>query len=103
MQPAVLASCTGCILTVKIYIWPYFQEVIKEVVFGDRDPTFEARRLKEYTSYEFWVTASTRVGEGQPSAKVTQSPVLRGDLNTYFLAQKRSEKKEFSWKNEGIY
>lgn len=84
MQLAFQASCAGCISRVQIVKIVDFQEVIKEVVFGDRDPTFEARRLKEYTSYEFWVTASTRVGEGQPSAKVTQSPVLRGDFVSFF-------------------
>ncbi|XP_065340090.1 cell adhesion molecule Dscam1-like isoform X3 [Cloeon dipterum] len=75
------ARPNGIITRYHVYINAIQQsgpkEVIKEVVFGDRDPTFEARRLKEFSTYEFWVTASTRVGEGQPSAKVTQSPVLR--------------------------
>ncbi|XP_059473437.1 cell adhesion molecule Dscam2-like isoform X4 [Neocloeon triangulifer] len=75
------ARPNGIITRYHVYINAVQQsgpkEVIKEVVFGDRDPTFEARRLKEFTTYEFWITASTRVGEGQPSAKVTQSPVLR--------------------------
>jgi hypothetical protein len=49
------------------------------VVFGDRELSFEARRLKEFSRYEFWVTACTAVGEGQPSVKVSQSPVSRGN------------------------
>ncbi|KAF4525975.1 hypothetical protein B566_EDAN000766, partial [Ephemera danica] len=52
-------------------------EVVKEVVFGDRELMYEARRLKEFSRYEFYVTACTSVGEGQPSPKVSQSPVSR--------------------------
>ncbi|XP_052126487.1 cell adhesion molecule Dscam2-like isoform X3 [Frankliniella occidentalis] len=49
----------------------------KETVPGDREPLFEARRLNENQTYEFWVTASTAVGEGPPSVKVKQRPVSR--------------------------
>ncbi|KAL1110233.1 hypothetical protein AAG570_008310 [Ranatra chinensis] len=38
---------------------------------------FECRRLKEFQHYEFWVSASTSVGEGMPSKKVSQSPISR--------------------------
>ncbi|PSN41375.1 Down syndrome cell adhesion molecule-like protein 1 [Blattella germanica] len=49
----------------------------KETVFGDRELTYEVRRLKEFQQYEFWVTASTIIGEGQSSVKVPQAPVSR--------------------------
>ena len=50
-------------------------------MFGDREHTYEVRRLKEYQQYEFWVTASTIIGEGQNSIKVPQAPVSRGDVS----------------------
>lgn len=34
--------------------------------------TFEARNLVENQKYDFWVTASTSVGEGEPTSLVTQ-------------------------------
>lgn len=57
--------------------------VDKEIVFGDKSTKIEMRRLKEFQRYEFWVTASTVVGEGQPSYRVNQSPNSRGK-NTRF-------------------
>ncbi|KAK3933279.1 Down syndrome cell adhesion molecule-like protein Dscam2 [Frankliniella fusca] len=56
---------------------PARQDFHKETVPGDREPLFEARRLNENQTYEFWVTASTAVGEGPPSVKVKQRPVSR--------------------------
>ncbi|GLH10491.1 Protein sidekick [Gryllus bimaculatus] len=53
------------------------QDLHKETVFGDRELIYEARRLKEFQRYEFWVTASTLVGEGPTSNKVPQSPISR--------------------------
>ncbi|XP_069681715.1 cell adhesion molecule Dscam1-like isoform X3 [Periplaneta americana] len=49
----------------------------KETVFGDRELIYEVRRLKEFQQYEFWVSASTIIGEGQSSVKVAQAPVSR--------------------------
>lgn len=57
-----------------------FQEV-KETVFGDTTQMYECRRLKEFQRYEFWVTASTSVGDGEPSKKVSKSPVSRGNYH----------------------
>ncbi|XP_050422092.1 cell adhesion molecule Dscam2-like [Adelges cooleyi] len=51
--------------------------VEKEIVFGDKNTKVEIRRLKEFQRYEFWVTATTVVGEGQPSFRVNQSPNSR--------------------------
>ncbi|KAK3933321.1 Down syndrome cell adhesion molecule-like protein Dscam2, partial [Frankliniella fusca] len=46
---------------------------------GDRsaDLAFEVRRLKESERLDFWVAAYTSVGEGPPSARVTQAPESR--------------------------
>jgi len=41
--------------------------------------SFEAAKLKK-KRYEFWVTASTIIGEGQPSKSVSLSPSNRGGL-----------------------
>ncbi|XP_063241575.1 cell adhesion molecule Dscam2-like [Bacillus rossius redtenbacheri] len=49
----------------------------QDSVPADKDLLHEARRLKEFQRYEFWVTAVTVVGEGPSSARVTQSPVSR--------------------------
>lgn len=54
---------------------------VKEVVFGDNVHIYECRRLKEFQRYDFWVSASTSVGEGEPSKKITKSPMSRGKYN----------------------
>ncbi|XP_063224746.1 cell adhesion molecule Dscam2-like [Bacillus rossius redtenbacheri] len=58
------------------------QDTQKDVVFGDRELVFEARQLKEFQRYEFWVTAATLVGEGPSSPRVSQSP--RGNSGNLF-------------------
>ncbi|XP_067002094.2 cell adhesion molecule Dscam1 [Anabrus simplex] len=71
----------GNIIKYHVYIQSIQQhgnkEVQKETVFGDRELIYEARRLKEFQRYEFWVTASTMVGEGPGSTRLSQSPVSR--------------------------
>ncbi|XP_071452909.1 cell adhesion molecule Dscam1 [Hetaerina americana] len=42
-----------------------------------RELTYEVRGLTEHTSYEFWTTASTVVGEGLPTPLVPQTPTSR--------------------------
>jgi hypothetical protein len=42
------------------------------------DTDFEVRSLVELQHYEFWVTASTIVGEGERSRLVPQAPNSRG-------------------------
>ncbi|PSN52800.1 Down syndrome cell adhesion molecule-like protein Dscam2 [Blattella germanica] len=39
--------------------------------------SFEAKGLQQHVEYQFWVTASTRVGEGQSSKVVAQVPTSR--------------------------
>ena len=45
--------------------------------------SFKASNLKKKERYEFWVTASTIIGEGQPSKSVTQSPSTRGKTSVF--------------------
>lgn len=40
--------------------------------------TYEARGLAENQMYEFWVSASTSVGEGEPTSVVAQATNTRG-------------------------
>jgi hypothetical protein len=64
----------------RIILFHFFQQdEHKETVFGDRELTYEVRRLKEFQQYDFWVTACTIIGEGQSSMKVLQAPVSRGE------------------------
>ncbi|XP_046689098.1 Down syndrome cell adhesion molecule-like protein Dscam2, partial [Homalodisca vitripennis] len=39
--------------------------------------SYEAKGLQPHVEYQFWVTASTRVGEGQSSRVVAQVPTSR--------------------------
>jgi hypothetical protein len=48
--------------------------------------SFEASELKKKERYEFWVTASTIIGEGQPSKSVSLSPSSRGGFSESPLA-----------------
>ncbi|XP_071455064.1 cell adhesion molecule Dscam1, partial [Hetaerina americana] len=41
---------------------------------GPNVEAYEAARLKESATYQFWVTASTRIGEGESTRVVTVSP-----------------------------
>lgn len=47
-------------------------------ILPDGELLFEARRLQEMMRYEFWVSASTTVGEGRGSVKLTQAPLSKG-------------------------
>ncbi|PSN48897.1 Down syndrome cell adhesion molecule-like protein Dscam2 [Blattella germanica] len=47
------------------------------------ETVFEVRSLVELQRYEFWVTASTIVGEGEGTRPVPQSPNSRGKYTTY--------------------
>lgn len=48
--------------------------------------TYEARGLIENQMYEFWVSASTSVGEGEPTPVVAEATNTRGlFLDSFFL------------------
>lgn len=49
---------------------------------------FEARNLIEKQSYDFWVTASTSVGEGEPTSVVTQETNTRAPARIASFSQK---------------
>lgn len=52
--------------------------------------TFEAKDLQQHAEYQFWVTASTRVGEGKSSRVVSQISSNRGkwcNSTSYCLKQ----------------
>lgn len=40
--------------------------------------SFDAKNLQQHVEYQYWVTAATRVGEGQSSKVVAQVPSNRG-------------------------
>ena len=46
--------------------------------------THEATKLSDKVRYDFWVTASTNIGEGQPSKIVTLSPSISGKKLIFF-------------------
>ncbi|KAJ8871689.1 hypothetical protein PR048_028016 [Dryococelus australis] len=67
---------------VKYYVYTRYmqvrnKDVQKETVMEDMEPIYEARQLKEFQRYEFWVTAATIIGEGPSSPRVSQSPISR--------------------------
>lgn len=51
---------------------------------------YEAKNLKKQEPYEFWVTASTTVGEGQPSRTITVTPSSRGKFYIQFISSNMS-------------
>lgn len=60
------------------------------MVYADengRPTTFEARSLIENQKYEFWVSASTSVGEGEPTQMITQTPTTRAQARIASFSQ----------------
>lgn len=43
--------------------------------------SYESKGLQQHIEYQFWVTATTRVGEGPSSKVVSQLPSSRGESN----------------------
>ncbi|XP_072155042.1 cell adhesion molecule Dscam1 isoform X22 [Bemisia tabaci] len=80
--------------------------------------SYEASGLKQSERYEFWVTASTNIGEGQPSTTVVLSPSNRvpakiASFDDVFTATYREDVKlpcltvgnpapEIAWKVKGV-
>lgn len=52
-----------------------------------RPVTYEARGLSENQKYEFWVTASTSIGEGEPTAVVSQTTNTRAPARIASFSQ----------------
>ncbi|CAH0555681.1 unnamed protein product [Brassicogethes aeneus] len=53
---------------------PHSQKIVPNL--KNQNLRFQAKNLDSTHKYEFWVTAATTIGEGQPSKKVTVSPSL---------------------------
>lgn len=62
------------ILTLYVFL------VQKKTPVEYSETSFEAKDLKKNGQYEFWVTASTVMGEGPPSNSVMIAPNARGIL-----------------------
>lgn len=71
----------GALLKYSVYIHALRPgvQVNVETVSVDGELVYQARRLHETTRYEFWVSASTSVGEGRSSMKISQSPVSKSN------------------------
>lgn len=51
---------------------------------------FEARSLAENQMYEFWVSASTSVGEGEPTSVIAQATNTRGRQSQINILNKQN-------------
>ncbi|VEN35147.1 unnamed protein product, partial [Callosobruchus maculatus] len=51
---------------------PHSQKIVPNI--RNQNLSYQAKNLDSDKKYEFWVTAATTIGEGQPSKKVTVSP-----------------------------
>ncbi|XP_021929580.1 Down syndrome cell adhesion molecule-like protein Dscam2 isoform X6 [Zootermopsis nevadensis] len=71
----------GIVSQYTVYVREDSEEAKDEEPKGTKVPpfqmSFEASDLKKKERYEFWVTASTIIGEGQPSKPVSLSPSNR--------------------------
>lgn len=71
-----------CTARLNFQFIPCIGSVIRVDEYGN-PVTFEARNLNENQIYEFWVSASTSIGEGEPTTVVAQTTNTRGDLPYY--------------------
>lgn len=55
---------------------PKTQKIVPNI--RNQNLSFQAKDLDSKLKYEFWVTASTNIGEGQPSKSVVIAPGARG-------------------------
>lgn len=55
---------------------PKSQKIIPNL--KNQNLSYQAKNLDSNLKYEFWVTAFTIIGEGQPSKKITVSPSTSG-------------------------
>ncbi|XP_052126133.1 cell adhesion molecule Dscam2 isoform X2 [Frankliniella occidentalis] len=72
------ANLNGVLMGYTFY-WNYVRDDGKEgsthtVQLGSQTETHEVQRLSPSSTYRFWVTASTRVGEGEPSKIASVRP-----------------------------
>lgn len=50
-------------------------------IISSHTTAFEVKNVQQHVEYQFWVTASTRIGEGQSSKVVHQVVSGRGKKN----------------------
>lgn len=50
------------------------EETSNKRILGAKTETFETTRLQEQATYQFWITASTKIGEGEKSKQVNVPP-----------------------------
>lgn len=62
----------------KTEVKPTSQKIVPNL--RNQNLSHQAKNLDSNLKYEFWVTAATTIGEGQPSKKVTVSPSSSGTL-----------------------
>lgn len=55
---------------------PKSQKIVPNI--KNQNLSFQSKNLDNKLKYEFWVTASTNIGEGQPSKSVVIAPSTRG-------------------------
>jgi len=72
----------GVVSQYTVYIREDSEKAKEEEPKSQKVPPFqmsyEAAGLEKNEKYEFWVTASTNIGEGVPSRSVTLAPNTRG-------------------------
>lgn len=78
------------IIVIKFYIaYQFYEEHLSKCILFSKEGTHkrilspqsevhETVRLQESATYQFWVTASTAVGEGESTRVVTISPSNKG-------------------------
>lgn len=64
---------------------PKSQKIVPNI--RNQNLSFQAKGLDSNLKYEFWVTAATTIGEGQPSKKVNVSPSNSGKWPIIYLFQ----------------
>ncbi|XP_039283562.1 Down syndrome cell adhesion molecule-like protein Dscam2 isoform X29 [Nilaparvata lugens] len=112
----------GLVIQYTVYVREDNEEAKNEEPKSQKVPAFqmsyEASGLKKKTRYEFWVTASTNMGEGQPSKSVSISPSTRvpakiASFDDQFTATYKEDMKlpclavgvpapEVTWKVKGV-
>lgn len=83
-QKSEICTRTSCVLNSGIPLSFRMVDGRDELNHGKRNlpsqhTSFESKGLQQHVEYQFWVTASTRVGEGQSSRVVAQVPTVRGE------------------------
>ncbi|KAB0795843.1 hypothetical protein PPYR_09904 [Photinus pyralis] len=69
-------------IVTKYYLYKRSMDGRKEVdhakqTVSSQQNSYEAKGLQSHIEYQFWITASTRIGEGQSSRTVSQMPTAR--------------------------